>query len=729
MSELSSFYGGRQGASFVIVKRFDGINIPQPGDGSGVTEYTYTVDSYAVSADGSTYLLVTQAEGGNVAIDADNDIYLISRNKTNYTDYKWQKHLNNGGQINSSNYNFPRKLAEGMVQCFAKGAQSSSEVNYGEYVLIDTIYNNHDLMDPDNGKVFRRGMSLESELAGAEYIGQIVGPQGETPQVEMGQYSTIAGRPNASTGAYNMTSGVVPGRRADGTFNDEINYAYVTLYDDYNNVQGCLIGFQFPYLVEEFYTVLRSPYDDNGVPLPDTENIITRVDDRTHPYYERWQLSIPRGIQGDDLSQLKIYPTRVRAGVSYWNDASFSGDPAGQFTQVYDVRTVTDDYITVSLGNRVVYVKPEDGWGLRIKYTITSYKEQEAGISQEIDIGKYDVVSGLNLSEEGILTIFYTNSEDEISDTVIKWIEPDKGGFIFTDDGSIEINYNTGYKETFEDLLTWIKKVTLSPIGDFDILYNNNEISASGGNSDHWHLQWVNDVTIDQYGNVDFIYNDGEIAKHYNGLIKTIKNVYIDTDGTAGIEGFGDQKVHIEYNTRDTSTIGRPLNYIIESVISDTSASAYGTEPYHLLVLYSDPDKRNKITNPKTYYSKVLGRNIDKWADLGYVRGVPGGLHIITDVLSETDLYDSTTGNAIKPEDILGTHNPEQAGWAVTVTPTGESSKIYVFDYDKELWYSIGSIDSSMVDAARIFTISGNEPTDMSNGGTWAKLETIKYAN
>ena len=70
-----------------------------------------------------------------------------------------------------------------MVQFFAKGTKSASEVNYGEYVLIDTITNCSRQNDPDNGKVFRRGMNIDSELAGAEYIGNIVGPKGDTAEL------------------------------------------------------------------------------------------------------------------------------------------------------------------------------------------------------------------------------------------------------------------------------------------------------------------------------------------------------------------------------------------------------------------------------------------------------------------------------------------------------------------------------------------------------------------
>ena len=55
---MESFYGGRSGAAFIIVQRFDGIDIPQPGDGSGVTNYTYTENEYAtqpvIQPDGTT---------------------------------------------------------------------------------------------------------------------------------------------------------------------------------------------------------------------------------------------------------------------------------------------------------------------------------------------------------------------------------------------------------------------------------------------------------------------------------------------------------------------------------------------------------------------------------------------------------------------------------------------------------------------------------------------------
>ena len=44
---MESFYGGRKGISFIIVKQFDGLDIPQP-DANG--NYTYIGNYYAIES-------------------------------------------------------------------------------------------------------------------------------------------------------------------------------------------------------------------------------------------------------------------------------------------------------------------------------------------------------------------------------------------------------------------------------------------------------------------------------------------------------------------------------------------------------------------------------------------------------------------------------------------------------------------------------------------------------
>lgn len=66
-----------------------------------------------------------------------------------------------------------------MIDAFKLGA-GYTEVNYGEYVIIDTIFDNqNNPNNPNNGKIYRRGINYSNSVGGAIYIGQIQGPEGK----------------------------------------------------------------------------------------------------------------------------------------------------------------------------------------------------------------------------------------------------------------------------------------------------------------------------------------------------------------------------------------------------------------------------------------------------------------------------------------------------------------------------------------------------------------------
>ena len=167
MSDLSSFYGGRRGFSFNLVKRFDGYDIPTA---------TYCKSYYATS-DGTNFIVTDQAHGGNVSIDGGK--YLIKKDRTNYLDIdRWVLHNDDGSAIpGNTSYHFPTRYAEGLVQCFDRGVNSLDEVGYGEYVIIDSVANLDNYEDPDNGKLYRRGPGAQG-VYDAEYVCQVSGPPG-----------------------------------------------------------------------------------------------------------------------------------------------------------------------------------------------------------------------------------------------------------------------------------------------------------------------------------------------------------------------------------------------------------------------------------------------------------------------------------------------------------------------------------------------------------------------
>lgn len=150
---MESFYGGRQGASFVIKKRFDAISIPQS------QQPVYRRRYYA-----------RELNEGAVIWP------LVERDGTNENEYSWGLYTLDGSPIEERSQNhFPTETAEGMVEFFLQGAATTSEVNYGEYVIIDTVSGLNDTQSVHNGKIYMRTPDITNGLGGAVYIGQITG--------------------------------------------------------------------------------------------------------------------------------------------------------------------------------------------------------------------------------------------------------------------------------------------------------------------------------------------------------------------------------------------------------------------------------------------------------------------------------------------------------------------------------------------------------------------------
>ena len=160
-------------------------------------------------------------------------------------------------------------------------------------------------------------------------------------------------------------------------------------------------------------------------------------------------------------------------------------------------------------------------------------------------------------------------------------------------------------------------------------------------------LQWIDHISVSADGTVNYYYNNnphripGDDIPNFtqNKLIQWVDGVKLD-----GNNGLGSQKISVQYNTDNSSwtEIGDALNYIMEATVSKSVNLAGAPAPYHLLVLYSDPDRRaaSPASERTTYYSKYKksqGQSPnpdgtytrDDWHDLGNVRGAKGGFNTI----------------------------------------------------------------------------------------------------
>ena len=635
MASMESFYGGRQGASFVIVKRFDGINIP---------DNTPKIKTVAVTSDEKYYLY---------------DNGFIEKNGNNCNNYVWGYLTLDGSTVDTVTAEGSTTIVpitttveyqEGMLQCFRKAGDSTNEVNYGEYVIIDTITGRGEYTNPDNGKVFRRGINNETDLAGAEYIGQIVGPQGECPELEFDHYKSVvgtytkvddpSGNPQAQ-GWYeykadvdnyiltedtevvsekdyftytetipadykykeytNATEDLVPGYYLDGdtpVYNDEIKYVYRTLKDANGNVKGCVIGFKLPTLVMDFESESVSPYFDEELIIPTDDTTIYNPIEKKweHPFYQKWKVRIPKGIHGDDLKNLEVIHTKTHVGIQLYTKSGDIFIPTGiqttealsvitdayeqDFPQGTDIYNENGDYVAVNY-NIGYYARKQDCYMDVIRYKEINYDEDPATWIYHL-LGDYNTIEKITLSEYGILSVYYTSKADpEQINQPIRWIDNtgDTEGISIDTDGTVRIYYNTldnnnqHEKIVFDRQLIWIKSIDLNSTVD-DPNCGKLKIEFNNGNIRGGDI--VNGVL--------------------NKTLKWIDKIVLEEDGT----------VNFYYCNDHTNPIYTATKYLkkIDDIQIETIAEGEtyeGTGDQRVHVTYNTSDTPEAIGLPLNY--------------------------------------------------------------------------------------------------------------------------------
>lgn len=580
-----------------------------------------------------------------------------------------------------------------MVANFKKGPTYSA-VHYDEHVLINTENKN----DPDNGKVFRRGYDYTNELGGAVYIGTIVGPAGRAPMLELTTIEQVKLKQKTegfenrySEGSYSVPVSLVPGK--DGTkYNDVIEWACCCVRSENGEDSIAYIGFKFPYLVNEFTAQSVSPYyhrsnnTDNFI----NEDLTDRVDDKTHPFYEKWHFNIPKGIKGDAFKNFRVMEA----------DTTIQ-DYVGRQDDINQKRAV-------------------------LVYDYYHYDKNANGEPISIYLGDYNMIKNITFSEDGSITIDYTHNDTKVFNKLIRWMVKTK----VEEDGTFVITYNTGETESFKNIIQWISKVTLTEDGVFTVKYNN------GAPDDVTVLRWVKDIKTLPDGTVEIIYNSTESVIH-DKMIKWITDVYIDddykdetikatslfeilSDGTTAkillsenkyqvendnclvildsviINGLdiyeqnnkSDYRFHVTYNVGYEEAIGQPINFIKQTVID--------TKDYHLLVFYSNARLRESlIAAGKT---RRFGGKAG-WVDLGSIKddsGVLIGLNIIpTETLMITEIEDAI--NYLNKKYPNGLTDKKYYGKIVTVGKEDENKKFYAFDYDANKWYYLGTFNNTVI--------------------------------
>ena len=516
-----SFYGGRKGTSFVIVKSYPDII-------SMVQDFIKGPDFSEVKYD--EYVLIN------------------TYNKT---------HPDNGKIFRRGrDYNSNREISGRRAY---RDAAHTDEIKGKTATIEDyqTAYYSEE---------------IDIIAGGAQYIGTIVGPPGRAPHLSMLSYDEVRDRQAQqgystirNSGSFSLPAGdLLPGKYVENDvikYNDEIKWCSVSVRNPNNDTSDAFIGFQIPYPVIDFVTEKVSSYNEQGQVIDSSK--AERVDTgEYHPFYEKWKLSIPQGVKGDALKKLRIIRfedlpnTKIFINQQnyYYYDSEqerfFYGTEGGE-TQDTAVET-TDDKFSFQIGNLTYTIQPNTQI---MVYDLYNYEERKDPQDPEkiyfVGILNQIVQDSFNIADNGDIHIDFTDG------TVV-----DKYGFMKKID-----NIQIGPETDDDDVVRTKMKI-----------YFNTQIQDSQGNINKqvvsYVLKLIDDIQIRDNGTIKISYTDGDVLQKTE-YMKTIKNIRFENDqliitlntneeishDMAWVSNFEidpDGKVYLKRNgnsTRDTDSI------------------------------------------------------------------------------------------------------------------------------------------------------------------------------
>ena len=514
-----------------------------------------------------------------------------------------------------------------------------TDIWYGELCIItpDSMY------DADNGKIFRRTLkkqfSLDTTYGSlyAEYLGQIVGMPGGLPKVVFNTIDNVKNIPSqeenrnkdiwyptGSDNGYIETSNdksitnfatlngseaegieFVPGMQKDSnnniTYNDSFEYTWLQMADPQSNTaesdgtRGTLhLGLKIPYMYLDTPTTIPVSYLENS-------NVIESdiaLDNNHHPFYRKYTFSIPDGVRGIGIRNLRI-ETKESLGITESNTKVL--DPT---KNIFDYNENDRDITIIKDGNYydfnpTKYQNESPFWVYDL--IVPSRHDENLNPSPYICYaGDYKGITDITLNNNGTFT-FDTGYDTITTDNTgnkVKWItsttigtDPDASNY-----GQFTINYNTGDPNTYN--LPLVKNIVA-----YSDISNNNEnsndvndagekikveladgtgtrnltlLKSTGQDSyEEYKLKYprslaittrdnsnsVNEEDKDPFYYLTVTYNDGKTTEELGPV--GVQNV----DDLASYIAIGEEKTIVDQNTSsNVTTVEKISNYLPEVV-------------------------------------------------------------------------------------------------------------------------------------------------------------------
>lgn len=441
---------------------------------------------------------------------------------------------------------------------------STCIVGYGEYVIISNGSSN------ENGDIYKRTNNLLID-GGAEYVGNITGPQGASATIRVVDFNTISSE-EAGIETGSMTEdndSFVPGYDSTtSTYNDTINYKM--RQSEIGNTIQTELGLQFPYPVIEFTSVISTSAKEASIER------ISSPDNELHPFHYKYQLTLPKSLKQNNIISIQLQKVKTGDEIYKQNTTTLiDSSYIGKSILTYTMNISTDN----SSIDRVYYLCD---WPAIEDITLDATTDTLTFIygdrQSEVQLKN---LKGLTVDNLGFIRAEYSNTAGSTiinQDNPLRWITATSYD---NTNKKFQITYNT--KSDGENYDTELIPFTITGM-DYvsDVTYENGEILVTTKDSDGvahtipYQLldieTYLTDIDITSNGQIRHHYSDGTIEINTNEpTLKWIKEVtYNETTG----------KVEVTYNDDTSTDISRAMNSIV-------SATRQGN---NLVINYSDKD-------------------------------------------------------------------------------------------------------------------------------------------
>lgn len=626
---LESFYGGKQGVSPVIKESFEFVSTEDPA-------YLYYKDlrqPVRISPDRAERLVEKGYSDKIQKFKADGELATQASDKVEYCMVQWAWEDTTTNKVNTEMLDLFT-----MDECFKNvnytdvwydelciiDTQNKLNPNNGKIFR-------RTLKRYQNAVI--EGFTDQDSMY-AEYIGQIVGPSGGVPNIKFGNLDDVrkeaAGRyfdennqehyrnvdnwdylyPDSQTNGSTTTDAnlsnrdgdinrrndyeqiailnsgdngnitIVPGKQIINNeikYNDKVKYTWCNVRHNLDNSTEdsawIYLGFEIPYTFWDTAAEDIPYWDDRESFRVDTQT----VDNQFHPFYHNLTFYIPRGTRGIGPEEIFIVgkDSRTKPDPLYNFDAIQYTQNSIQISYVENEETKTlnipeDNYYINPNTNKI---NPSINTYWVAKWTLYNPKTTTKQTVYQY-LGAYKDISSVDLSEDGILTLYYSDGTSVSMAEKIRWINSiDVDTTLKINDdfntnyGKMVVTYNTkngNVNETFEETLPLIK----------DIQHN----SSTG------------ELTFNHAGNIS-IEADGFVKEILDAQIKTSNgHLYIlytngqDQNISTKKEGFQAYDDPEDYGYIDLGQVNsNPTVGIVAQMIKENGSYANADEVLNIL--------------------------------------------------------------------------------------------------------------------------------------------------